>query len=295
MHFLAALDRTNTLRCVLGLHENIVTGAADGYARMAQKPAATLLHLGPGLANGIANLHNASRANSPIINIVGEHATDHIQNDPPLASDIEGLARTVSDWIKTSMTSHDVADDAVEAIRQANVYPGNISTLILPADVAWGRGTDPLSAPPATDTPAPPGRKIEQAAKALRDGEPSALYLSGKVVCGSGIELAGKIAVKTGAKLYIAPTASRIDWGAGRVAVKRLPYIIDQALSDLAPLKHLICFGPPEPVAAFAYPDKPRRLSPERCKIQQVTAPEEDEVQALEMLVDALGAHKTKL
>src|SRR5580698_1810081 len=96
IHIVAALDRVAEMRCVLGLFEGVVTGAADGYARMAGKPACTLLHLGPGLGNGLANLHNASRAQVPIINLVGQHPADHLRHDAPLTSDIESIARTCS-------------------------------------------------------------------------------------------------------------------------------------------------------------------------------------------------------
>ena len=151
MHFVAALDRHHDMRCILGLQENVVTGAADGYARMLDKPASTLLHTGPGLANGFANLHNAKRAFVPIINIVGDHATHHVQYDSPLTSDIEGIAAPVSGWFRTSQSSTEVASDAAEAIQFANTAPGNISTLILPANTAWGDANGPAitkAAPP---------------------------------------------------------------------------------------------------------------------------------------------------
>src|SRR6478672_12030124 len=112
MHFVAALDRVEGMRCVLALFEGVATGAADGYARMAEKPAATLLHLGPGLGNGLANLHNARRARTPIVNVVGDHATYHAQYDAPLASDVLGFARPVSGWVHSSASAHTVAADA---------------------------------------------------------------------------------------------------------------------------------------------------------------------------------------
>src|ERR1700733_6941867 len=116
IHIVAALDRVAEIRCVLGLFEGVVTGAADGYARMAEKPACTLLHLGPGLANGLANLHNASRARIPIVNLVGQHATYHLRHDTPLASDIEAIARPYSRWLRTSQSASEVGRDAVEAV-----------------------------------------------------------------------------------------------------------------------------------------------------------------------------------
>src|SRR5215203_5898479 len=111
MHFVAALDQVGDIRCVLGLFEGVVTGAADGYARMADKPASTLLHLGPGFANGLANVHNARRANAPMVNIVGDHATYHKQHDAPLTSDVEGVAKPFSDWVSSSLAPHSVARD----------------------------------------------------------------------------------------------------------------------------------------------------------------------------------------
>src|SRR5580700_3714803 len=137
MHIVAALDRSMKMRCVLGLFEGVVTGAADGYSRMAGKPACTLLHLGPGLANGLANLHNASRARTPVINIVGQHATQHLQFDTPLKADIQGIAKPYSDWVRTSSAAAGVGRDAAKAIVAARTPPGHVATLIVPADLAW--------------------------------------------------------------------------------------------------------------------------------------------------------------
>src|SRR5438132_314526 len=149
MHFVAALDKVNGIRCVLGLFEGVVTGAADGYWRMADKPAATLLHLGPGLGNGLANLHNARKAASGIVNIVGEHATYHVKHDAPLTSDIEGIARPVSAWVRTSPSARAVAADGAAAIVAARTPPGQVATLILPADTAWNDADGVAPVPPA--------------------------------------------------------------------------------------------------------------------------------------------------
>ena len=157
IHIVAALDRVPEMRCVLGLFEGVVTGAADGYARMAEKPACTLLHLGPGLGNGLANLHNASRAQVPIVNLVGQHATYHLQHDTPLTSDIEGIARPYSKWLRTSRASSDVGRDAVEAIVAARTAPGQIATLIVPADVAWSEGGSIAAIPHLPKPPLPDG------------------------------------------------------------------------------------------------------------------------------------------
>src|SRR6202048_1989124 len=143
MHFVAALDRVDGMRCVLGLFEGVVTGAADGYARMTENPAATLLHLGPGMANGLANIHNANKASTPMVNIVGDHATYHRRYDAPLTTDIETAARPFSRWVKTSPDARSVAADGAAAIAAARVPPGQIAILILPADTAWNEGSGP--------------------------------------------------------------------------------------------------------------------------------------------------------
>lgn len=290
MHFMAALDRTNALRCVLGLQENVVTGAADGYARMAGKPAATLLHLGPGLGNGLSNLHNASKAGTGIVNIVGDHATYHIEYDAPLTADIEGIARPVSDWVRTSPAADAVAADGAEAIRQANTHPGRIATLILPADAAWGDGAEPARAGKPNAPGAPDAAAVERAAKALRSGPAAGLYLKGGALREPGVTLAGKIAAKTGCSLYAPTSNARIDRGAGRVMVERVPYVVDKALERLRHLKHMVGVGDAEPVAFFAYPDKPSRVLPEGCRVQHLATPDQDGVRTLEMLVDALDA-----
>src|SRR5947199_10350010 len=148
IRIVAALDRATEMRCVLGLFEGVVTGAADGYARMAGKPACTLLHLGPGFANGLANLHNASRAQVPIVNVVGQHATYHLRHDTPLTSDIEAIARPYSKWLRTSCSAAEVGRDAAEAILAARTSPGHIATLIVPADVAWSENGAVAAIPP---------------------------------------------------------------------------------------------------------------------------------------------------
>ncbi|MBT6094130.1 MAG: acetolactate synthase large subunit [Rhodospirillaceae bacterium] len=291
MHFMAALDRTNALRCVLGLQENVVTGAADGYARMAGKPAATLLHLGPGLANGLANLHNAKKAGTGIVNIVGDHATYHIEYDAPLTSDVEGVARPMSDWVKTSPTAEGVAADGAEAVRQASTHPGQVATLILPANTAWGEGSAPVQAGTPNTPAGPSAADVEAAAKALSDaGENGALYLKGNVLREPGLTLAGKIAAKTGARLLAPTSNARIDRGAGRVPVERVPYVVAQALDRLSSVKQLVGIGENEPVAFFAYPDKPSQMLPDSCARLQLTGADEDGTRALEMLCEALDA-----
>jgi len=163
MHFVAALDRFPGIRCVLGLQENVVTGAADGYWRMAERPAATLLHCGPGLANGLANLHNARRAQSGIVNIVGDQATHHRALDAPLTADTDGWARGVSAWTRTATGATTVGRDAAAAVEVAR--QGQIATLIVPADIAWNQEGSIGQALPCHARPSP---------HSMRSGTPSA-------------------------------------------------------------------------------------------------------------------------
>ena len=292
MHFVSALDRVGGLRCVLGLFEGVVTGAADGYARMADKPAATLLHLGPGLANGLANLHNAKRANTPMVNVVGDHATYHKEFDAPLASDVEGVARPFSHWIRTSGDSRSVARDGAAAAAAAMAPPGRISTLILPADVSWNEADGPAPLPEVEGRRAVSPDAVSGAARALRSGEPAVLFLGGLALREPGLKLAGRIARKTGARLLAQTHNARVERGAGRLSVPFLPYPVDDALATLADAGHLVTVGSKAPVAFFAYPNKPSALSPPGCEIHGLAAPEDDVLGALEALADELDARE---
>src|ERR1700735_1953268 len=200
MHIVAALDHVPEMRCVLGLFEGVVSGAADGYARMAEKPACTLLHLGPGLANSLANLHNASRARVPIINLVGQHATDHLRFETPLVSDIEGIARPYSKWLRTSRSSVELGRDAVEAVAAARTSSGQIATLIIPADIAWTEGGIFASLPSLAEPPLPATETIEEAAAILQSGFPTAILISGNALYGKGLAAANRIATAAKAK-----------------------------------------------------------------------------------------------
>ena len=293
MHFVAALDRVPGVRCVLGLFEGVVTGAADGYWRMADKPAATLLHLGPGLANGVANLHNARKANSGIVNVIGEHATYHLQHDAPLTSDIAGIARPVSHWIGRAETAGDVARLGAEAVAAAMTGAGQIASLILPADTAW---TEP--AEPAAPIAAPARRKadaaaIEAAATALKAaGGHGMLMLGGIALRRHGLELAARISAATGCKLSNSGYSARMERGGGLPEVGRVPFMVDQALAYLKEVRQLVLVGARKPVAFFAYPGKPSLLLPEGCGIVPVATVDDDLIDALERLADALGAPK---
>src|SRR5215208_1692714 len=290
MHFVAALDRVGGVRCVLGLFEGVATGAADGYARMADKPASTLLHLGPGLANGLANVHNARRANTPMANIVGEHATYHKQHDAPLTSDIEGVARPFSDWVLTSADSRSVARDGAAAVAAAMTPPGRVATLILPADASWNEADGPAPLPPVEGREPVAPAAISQVVRALQSGEPALLFMGGHALREVGLMLAGRIAAKTGARLLAQTLNARVERGAGRVAVDFLPYPVDAALTTLADVRHLVLVGSREPIAFFAYPNKPSALSPPQCETHTLATPGEDIVGALEALAEELGA-----
>ena len=293
MHFVGALDRVEGMRCVLGLFEGVCSGAADGYYRMTDKPASTLLHLGPGLANAAANLHNAKKAGSGIVNIVGEHALYHIQYDTPLTADIEGIARPFSHWVKTSPTSKTVAGDGALAIQAARVAPGQIATLILPADTAWTEADGPAETP-ATAAPALPSKEeVVAAAKALKSGN-AMLFIGGRALRARGLELAGKIAVKTGCKVQAAGGTARIERGAGRVPVLRLHFVVETAQEQLKGTKHMVLCGAKAPAAFFAYPGKPSVLVPDGCEVTTLCAVEGDPIGSLEALAQELGAMNEK-
>jgi acetolactate synthase-1/2/3 large subunit len=293
MHFVAALDKVEGIRCILGMAETVVTGCADGYARMAGKPAATLLHCGPGLANGLANMHNARRACSPMVNIVGDHATYHRPFDAPLTADTGGLARAVSHWVRTSASSATVGADGAAAVQAARIPPGQIATLILPADVSWNEGgvvAPPL--PAAAFGPVDP-ESVRTVAQALRTGEPAVLVLSGRALSEAGLVAANRIAHASGATLRASNPVARMARGRGRVPVDRVPYVVDSALKMLAGTRRLILVGAKPPTAFFAYPGKPSLLAPPDAAVYVLAEPRQDEVDALEQLADALGAPKT--
>jgi acetolactate synthase-1/2/3 large subunit len=295
LHIVAALDRAAQMRCVLGLFEGVITGAADGYARMAGKPACTLLHLGPGLANGLANLHNASRAQVPLINIVGQHATNHLRYDTPLSSDIEALARPYSKWVRTSSAASEIGLDVANAIIAARTAPGRIATLIVPADVAWGDGGIIPSVPSVPKAPLPANENIERAAAMLRSGTPTAMLIAGSALYGQGLKAAGRISTATGAKLLAPYPFTRIERGAGLPAVERVQYVMEQAVEQLKEFRQLILVGAAAPVSYFAYPGKRSVLTAAECEIHTLASAGEDVGEALALLEAACGSRGTEL
>ena len=292
MHFVAALDSVPGMRCVLGLFEGVATGAADGFYRMAGRPASTLLHLGPGLANGIANLHNAKKAGSGVVNVVGEHATQHIALDAPLTSDIEGLSWPVSHWVRTSATSADVGRDGAAAVAAAMAAPGQVATLILPGDTAWNPGGVVAEKVAVPGRPAVPDDAVEAAAGFLT-GPDSLIILGGAALDAGPLELAGRIAAKTGCGLLTEWSNTRLERGAGRVAVNRIPYPVEQALEVLAPYKRIVLCGARRPVAFFAYPDKPGVLTAPDVEFVEFCDWGADIAGGLEALADRVGAAAT--
>src|SRR5436853_6500613 len=290
MPFVAALDRAEGMRCVLGLFECVVPGAADGYFRMKGTPASTLLHLGPGLANGLANLHNAKKANSGIVNIVGQHAVYHIAYNAPLTSDIEGLARPMSAWVRTSPDAKSVSRDGAAARAAARRAPRQLATLVLPADTAWNEADGIADVPADAQRAGYSPQAVEQAAKVLRRGEPTLLLLTGSALTEHGLALAAQIAGKTGCKVMGQTYNPRMARGRGRFAIDRIPYVIEQALPILKDFRHIVLVEANDPVAFFAYPNKPSMLKPEGCEVHRMTSIGENSVAALEALAGALGA-----
>lgn len=290
MHFVAALDDEPRMRAVLALFEGVATGAADGYARMADRPAATLLHLGCGLGNGLANLHNARKGKVPIVNIVGDHATYHVPLDAQLQSDIETVARNVSPgFVRTSKSTAELCRDASEAIAAARGLPGQVATLILPADVSWGEGGVPAP-PAATAAPAVADDAIiASIASILRSGEPAALLLGCHALREPALRAAAQIAAKTGVKLLSEVFPTRLERGAGLPAIERIAYLAELAGVQLAGLKHLVLVDAKPPVSFFAYPGKPSELTPAGCQVHTLATPAQAAAGSLEALSRALG------
>ncbi|MCW8277284.1 acetolactate synthase large subunit [Pseudomonas sp. PCH199] len=290
MHFVAALDRVPGMRCVLGLFEGVVTGAADGYARIADRPAATLLHCGPGLANGLANLHNARRANSPVINIIGDHATWHRQYDTPLTTDVEGWARPVSVWTRTATEAGAVGAAAAAAIQAACAAPGGVASLVLPSDASWNTGGQVAAALPAIPAPRVSPDVVHKVARTLRSGRPSLLLLAGRALAQDALADAHRIAAATGAQLLCPVQNARIPRGRGRFEIERMPYFGDAARARLAGIADIILVGAPAPANFFAYPGKPSRPCPDDATIHVLARPEEDLADALRRLAEELAA-----
>ncbi|MFW6012014.1 MAG: acetolactate synthase large subunit [Desulfosalsimonas sp.] len=290
LHLITALEDVPDMRLVLGLFEGVCAGAADGYARMTHKPAATLLHLGPGLGNAIANLHNARRARVPVVNLVGDHPVYHRRNDPPLASDIAAMAAPVSGWVHESRSANDLAADGTAAVRASLGPPGQVATLIIPADCAWGESAQHFTGMQAPEPGQVQDKIIKETYEMLSCEGPTILMLGGDALQEPALSAAGRIAKKTGAMLLSHTFETRFTRGAGMPLVRRLPYFPEAAQKRLATYKKLILVGTGAPTSFFAYPDTSVQLLPVGCEIKTLATPADDAAAALFALEEALGA-----
>ncbi len=287
MHFVAALDEVPQMRCVLCLFEGVLSGAADGYARMAEKPASTLLHLGPGLGNSLANLHNARKGNVPLVNVVGDHATYHVKYDAPLTSDIEAVAAPMSHWVHTSEAPADIARDAAEAVLQAG--RSRIATLILPADVSWGENPNREAA--AVELPPRPpvsATAIATAAQMLKDGDAMLMLGGARISKASGL-LASRIGRATGARVATDTFPPRLSRGEGAAVIERLPYLAELALDNIKEVRRLVLLGAKTPVSFFAYPGVSSTIAAPECEVFSVAGVEAEFEAVLAALLDAVG------
>lgn len=290
MPLVAALDRVPGVRAVLGLFEGVCTGAADGYARMSGRPALTLLHLGPGFANGIANLHNARRARSPVVNLVGDHATWHLAADAPLTSDIESLARPVSGFVRASSSAKELPGDLAAAVRAARTPPGQVATLIVPQDCQWDPADGPAAPLRPPDAPSVDETAIRSAADALTAGTPAALLLGGAALSERGLLAAARIAAGSGCRVLQETFAARLERGGGLPGFERLAYFPEQATESLAPLHSLVLVGAVDPVAFFGYRGMRSRLAGDETRVLELASCSDDVVGALEALAERTRA-----
>lgn len=290
IHLVAALEKVPQIRTVLGLFEGVCSGAADGFGRMTGTPAATLLHLGPGLANAMANLHNARRAHTPILNLVGDHPRYHLGNDPPLASDIAAMARSVSGWVHQSESADQLPNDGVAAVQAAVAAPGQPVTLIIPADCAW-EASKPIEKTSPWPTPERiPDKAVDAAVRLLATGQPTALLIGGRALQEPGLRAAARIAHKTGAVVMSQTFDARFTRGAGIPSVQRLPYFPERAQKRLSRYPQILLAGTHRPTAFFGYPDRSVDLLPQGGRVEILAHPYQNGVAALETLADALGA-----
>jgi acetolactate synthase-1/2/3 large subunit len=290
MHLVAAIGRSQRVHPVLCLFEGVASGAADGYARMTDKPALTLLHLGPGFANSMANQHNAMRARVPLVNMVGDHATWHRRYDAPLTSDIAAHASIYSDWVRASDSADDLALAGAQAVQASLRGAGKVATIIAPANHAWEDAAIPTAPLPATGLEAVEADVIEAAAAYLGNGKRSVVFLGARALREGSLRAAGRIAEATGARLICEVFPTRLERGAGRVAVERLPYFAEVAVAFLEGTEQILLVGAEAPVAFFAYPGKPSCLLPEGCVTESLATPDQDARAALEAVAGRLNA-----
>jgi acetolactate synthase-1/2/3 large subunit len=292
MQLVSAIGNNEGMRAILCLFEGVVSGAADGYARMNGKPALTLLHLGSGFSNSMANLHNAKRANSPVVNIVGDHATYHLQYDTPLTSDVPAHANICSDWVKVSASADDLAALGAEAVNVSLQGAGKIATLIAPANHAWEEAGQTATIPPLPTPASAPESNIAESVAALSNGKTTALLLGGRALRENSLASAGRIAKSSGARILSETFSARLQRGAGRCATERLQYFSEHATAQLAGIEQIILVGARAPVSFFAYPGKESWLAPEGCDVLELAGVDQDIESALASLADRLGADR---
>jgi len=291
MPLVAALDAVEGMRAVLGLFEGVCSGAADGYARMTDRPALTLTHLGPGFANSIANLHNARRARSPVVNVIGDHATWHLAADAPLTSDIESLARPVSAWVRKSASPDAIAGDTSDAIVAAGHAPGHVATLIVPSDCQWSPASGLAAPGQIPQLPTMGDDSIRKAAELIRKhGAKTVLFMGANALRERGLNAAARIAAKCGCRLMCETFPARVERGGAMPNLEKLPYFPEQALEALGKSDAVVLAGAPTPVAFFGYPNMPSVLIPEGRECATLAAPYDDAAGALEALAEALSA-----
>jgi acetolactate synthase-1/2/3 large subunit len=290
MHFVAALDEVEGMRCVLCLFEGVLSGAADGYARMARKPASTLLHLGPGLGNALANIHNAKKGNVPMVNIVGDHATYHVQYDAPLTSDIEGVAAPMSHWVHTSQRPEDIATDTARAVTEAGRH--RIASLILPADVSWGDNPNgDVVAGVLPPLRAVPDDRIAEAVAMLKSGKNTMVMVGGDEVTPELAVLVSKLGQAAGVRVSTDTFPPRIRRGAGTAKLEKLPYLAELAIDHIKDVENLILVGAKPPVSFFAYPNVSSVIAAEGCVELQLARPGEDQLACVQALLDAVDGN----
>lgn len=292
MHMVAAMGATDRMRSILCLFEGVCSGAADGYGRIADKPAATLFHLGPGLSNASANIHNALKASSPMINLVGDHATYHKKYDAPLNSDVIGLAKPVSHWVRTSPSAESLPRDAADAVQAANVKPGQIATLIVPADCAWNQSGAPIGRQAMPQMPTASEDAVKTAAELLTNGTPTIILMSKLALSEACVYLADQIAQATGARVFADTLNRKLSRGDGRARIERLGYFAEQAMEQIKDTTQFVLVGTKGPVGFFAYPGKPSEFYPPGSTLHMLAHFTEDAEQALRQLADAVGARK---
>jgi acetolactate synthase-1/2/3 large subunit len=292
MQLVSAIGDSDRMRAVLCLFEGVASGAADGYARMLDKPAATLLHLGCGFSNSMANLHNARRAQVPIVNIVGDHATHHLKFDAPLTSDLPAHADISSGWVAVSESAQDLGACAARAVQASLRGWGQIATLITPANHTWEEAGPPAAALAVPEQEAIGEDSVMRAARALGNGKETALFLGGRALREESLEAAGRIARASGARILCETFPARLQRGAGRVAVERLPYFAEKASEFLSSFDQIILVAAKEPVSFFAYPGLDGRLTPKGCDLIVLAEAGQDVLAGLQGLARAIGARQ---